>query len=94
MNVDMASTKCDNDVGQLTNIADIYGFHQLIKEPTRVTDKSSTLIDLIYTNCPERVVCSGVAHVSKSDHTLVFVYCKLSIDFPKGHNSIIYRLKF
>ena len=90
----MASTKCDNDVGQLTNIANIYGFHQLIKEPTRVTDKSSTLIDLIYTNCPERVVCSGVAHVSKSDHTLVFVYRKLSIDFPKAHNSIIYRLKF
>ena len=91
MNVNMASTNYDNDVRQLTNIADIYGLHQLIKEPTRITDKSSTLIDLIFTNCPERVVCSGVGHISISDHSLVYVYRKLSIDFPKGHNSIIYR---
>ena len=52
MNADMASTNYDNNVRQLINIADIYGLHQLISEPTRITDKSSTLIDLIYTNCP------------------------------------------
>ena len=80
----MASTKYDNDVGQITNIADIYSLHQLIKEPTRITDKSSALIDLIDTNCPERVVSSGVAHVSISDHSLVYVYRKITIDFPKG----------
>ena len=91
MNVDMASTKYDNDVRQLKSIADIYGLHQLIKEPTPITGKSSTLLDLIYTNCPERVVCSGVAHDSISDHSLVYVYHKLSIDLPKGHNSIIYK---
>ena len=41
----------------------------------------------------ERVVCSGVAHVSISDHSLVYVYRKLSVGFqvPKSHNSIIYR---
>ena len=38
-----------------------------------VTDKSSSLIDLIYTNSPERVVCSGVAHVGISDHSLAYV---------------------
>ena len=48
MNVDMASTKYDNDVRQLTSIAGIYGLHQLIQEPTPITDKSSTLLDLIY----------------------------------------------
>ena len=52
------------------NIADIYGLHQLINEPTRITDKSSALIDLIYTYSPERVVCSGEAHVGISDHGL------------------------
>ena len=87
MNVDMASTKYDNDVSQITNIADIYSLHQLTKEPTRITDQSSALIDLIDTNCPERVVCSGVAHVSISDHSLLCVYRKITIDFPKGHNS-------
>ena len=64
MNADMASTNYDNNVRQLINIADIYGLHQLISEPTWITDKSSTLIDFMYTNCPERVVCSGVAYIS------------------------------
>ena len=87
----MASTKYNNDVRQLTNTADIYGLHQLITEPTRITDKSSTTVDLIYTIRPERVVCSGVAHISISDHSLVYVIRKVSIDFPKGHNSKTFR---
>ena len=92
MNADMASTNYDNNVRQQTNIADIYGVHQLISEPTRITDKSSTLIDLIFTNinCPERVVCSGVAHISISDHSLVSAFRKLSFNFRKGHTSIMF----
>ena len=46
MNANMASTNYDNNVYQLTNIADIYGLRQLISELTRITDRSSTLIDL------------------------------------------------
>ena len=91
MNVDMASTNNDNNVRQLANIADIYGLRQLISEPTRITDKSATLIDLIFTNYPERVVCTGVAHISISDHSLVYVLRKLSINFLKGHTSVMYR---
>ena len=53
MNVDMASTKYGNDVRQLINIADIYGLHQLTKEPTRITDKSSALSD------PDRQISGG-----------------------------------
>ena len=49
MNVDMASTNNDNNVRQLANIADTYGLRQLISEPTRITDKSATAIDLIFT---------------------------------------------
>ena len=44
MNADMAPTNNDNKVRQLTNIADVYGLRQLISEPTRITDKSATLI--------------------------------------------------
>ena len=91
MNADMASANNDNNARQLANIADIYGLRQLISEPTRITDKSATLIDLIFTNCPERVVCSGVAHISISDHSLVYVFRKLSINFRKGHTSVMYR---
>ena len=68
INADMATTKSDNNARQLNNVANIYGLHQLINEPTRITDKPSSLIDLIYTNSPERVVYSGVAHVGISDH--------------------------
>ena len=56
MHIDMATTKSDIDARQLNNIADICG--QLINEPTRITDKLTSLIDLIDTNSPERVVCS------------------------------------
>ena len=61
------------------NIADIYGLHQLINEPIRITGNSSALIDSIYTYFPERVVCSGVAHVGISDHGLFL--CVLEVTF-------------
>ena len=60
MNADMATTKFNNDVLHFNNIADIYGL-QLTNESTRITDKSSTLIDLIHTNSPEKVACYGVS---------------------------------
>ena len=50
-------------------------------------------ISQIETNCPERVVCSGVAHISISDHSLVYAFRKLSINFRKGHTSITYVQK-
>ena len=63
MNADMASTNYANNVRQLINIADIYGLHQLISEPTRITDKSSTPIDLIYKYYRPISVISAIAKV-------------------------------
>jgi hypothetical protein len=37
-------------------VLDIYGVEQLIHEPTRVTARSSTLIDLCLTNMPSNIV--------------------------------------
>jgi len=34
------------------------GLLQMVNEPTRVTEKSSTLIDHIYTNLPDNVACT------------------------------------
>ena len=48
----------------LTNIVDIYNLYQLIDSPTRITNTSSTLIDVIFTNCQNNIVSSGVPHVS------------------------------
>ena len=59
----MAAPKLGNNAIVLANLADVYRLHQLISEHTRITDKSSTLIDLIFTNTPDRVVCLGVSHI-------------------------------
>ena len=56
------------------------------------TPTSSILIDVIYTNFPDKIVCSGVCHISISDHSLVFAYRKLSINgVTLGHNTLTYR---
>ena len=68
LNCNMAAPKFDNSTNILSNIAEVYGLDQLITEYTRITDKSSTLIDLIFTNTPDRVVCPGVSHIGISDH--------------------------
>ena len=92
INVNLAAPHSDNNSHLLTSITDLYGLHQLICEPTRVSKSFSTIIDLIFTNFPNRVVCSGVSHISISDHSLVYAFCKLSISLStKGHTIISYR---
>ena len=58
----------------LSDITDLYGLQQLINEPIRVTDTTSTLGGLIYTNYDNKVICSGVFHVRMSDHSLISDY--------------------
>ena len=65
-------SKDNGNVKALLSITDIYGLEQLINEATRITPTTSTLIDLIFTNRPENVYCSGVSHVALSDHSLVY----------------------
>ena len=89
LNCNLASPTPDANTHRLLEISDLYGLKQLINEPTRVTESSSTLIDLIYTNYIDRVGCSGVSHIAISDHSLVYVYRKLPSDLPsKEHSSI------
>ena len=77
----------------LSNLSDVYGLHQLINILTRVTYASSTLIDVAFRKCLDRVVFSVVSHVSLCHHSLVNVFCKVSIDPSsfKGHSTITYR---
>ena len=59
----MAAPKFDNSTNIFSNIADVYGLDQLITEYTRITDKSSTLIDLIFTNTPEIGLSAQGSHI-------------------------------
>ena len=45
LNCNLASPTLDANTRHLLEISDLYGLKQLITEPTRVTESSSTLID-------------------------------------------------
>jgi hypothetical protein len=82
----------DHSSRLLIDIAELYNLSQQINEPNRTTDSSSTLIDHIFTNNPDKVVCSGVSHVSISDQFLIYAFRKLSISLPtRGHSMVNYR---
>ena len=68
LNCNLASPTLDANTRHLLEISDLYGLKQLITEPTRVTESSSTLIDLIFTNHADKVSCSGFSHIGISDH--------------------------
>ncbi|XP_068738010.1 uncharacterized protein [Montipora capricornis] len=88
LNCNLAAPQLDHNANLLSSIADVYSLQQLITDPTRCTESSSTLTDLVFTNRPDRIVCSGVSHVGISDHSLIYAYRKLSIDLPsRGHTT-------
>ena len=51
----------------------------MIDEATQVTMATSSLIDHIVTNTPEKISDSGVIHTGISDHSLVFAIRKISV---------------
>lgn len=68
----------------LLNFSRAFDFTQLIKEPTRISDTSRTLIDLIFVNNEHRIVKSGVVPFPLSDHYLVFCILKTGVH-TKAH---------
>ena len=69
-----------------------FGLTQFISEPTRVTSESRTLLDHIYSNCPENVKSVLVPKIGLSDHFPIFLTRKMHNYTPKGnHYTISYR---
>ncbi|XP_034043076.1 uncharacterized protein LOC117525349 [Thalassophryne amazonica] len=58
---------------KLKGLADKYNLDQLIKGVTRIAKKSSTQLDLIFTNKPERITKSYNLITGLSDHNLTLV---------------------
>ena len=79
LNCNMLANNSDHSTSELTSICENYQLQQLIKSPTRITECTSTLIDLILTNMPSRIVTSGVIHIGISNHSLVYTVRKFSI---------------
>ena len=68
---------------KLNSLYELCQLSQLIKEPTRITMKSSSLINHVVTNTPKKILQSGVLHTGISNHSLVYAIRK-NIFFLKG----------
>ena len=69
----------DSDVGgKLNSCLESNNLAQFIAEPTRVTFHSSTILDLVITNCTERFSTSGtLSPPSNCDHSVIFASMNL-----------------
>ena len=52
---------------------------QVVADATRITSDTSSLLDIIATNRPDKVKESGVFHLGISNHSLVYVCLKTSL---------------
>ena len=68
-----------------------YGLKQLIKEPTRETLRTSTLIDHVAVSEPRNIVGSGVLKMAMSDHYMVYCVRKFRGAWKKQHKKITTR---
>ena len=74
-------------------IVEPFGLKQIVTKPTRITDKSKTLIDLILVNNPTMVKNTDVIDLAgASDHCLVFL--SYSVKRPKFKPKTIMRRDF
>ena len=78
LNRDIMAISPANETKHLIELCESFQYAQSIKEPTRVTSSSESLIDLFLTNEPDKFVTSGVSHIGCSDHSLIYVSRKLT----------------
>ena len=78
LNCDISNQPIPRHSDDLLKMLNLYQLHQLIKEPTRVTPASKTLIDLVITNTPGNYLKSGVLHIGISNHSMIYACRKIS----------------
>lgn len=85
LNCDLSTPDLQSHSRRLMDIFRLLQLKQLIVDPTRITENTETLLDIIATNRPEKVKDSGVIHLGISDHSLVYSCLKVSVprDKPK-----------
>ena len=78
INCDMMVVTPANETRHLIELCELFQYTQLIKEPTRVTSSTKSLIDLFLTNELVKFATSGVSPIGCSDHSLISACCKLT----------------
>ena len=80
-----------SDVKSYHEFCTFFGLKQLIIVPTRVTIRSSTIIDHVLATFPERVTQSEVTDIGLSDHQLIHYTRKISRIKRGSHKLIKFR---
>lgn len=73
---------------RLKDITNKFQMSQMISSPTRLTSSSQTLLDLIFTNKPDRMTKTYNLITGTSDHNLILVARKLSKMRYKNQNAM------
>jgi hypothetical protein len=73
------------------SVLKVFNLCQMIKQPTRVTEFTSSVIDHILCNNPEKHCQSGVLNMGISDHFIVYCTRKLSKSSFNKHNNVKVR---
>ena len=95
VNCDMLKADSDSNIPtkKIKSLYELYQLTQLINEATRVTMTTTSLIDHIVNNTPEKICHSGVIHTGISDHSLVFAIRKISIIYKQENTLQIRNMK-
>ncbi len=76
----------------MQTLARAHSIEQIITTPTRITEKTQSMIDVIFVNNTPRIVSSGVFPLSISDHSLIYSTIKAGIPKSGGcYRDINYR---
>ena len=89
MNCNTLAKPLDNTTKHIKRIYDAFGLTSLIKEPTRTTSDTQTLIDHAITNRPDLVAGSGVIPCGVSDHDVIYIIRTARLPKLKSDSQIL-----
>ena len=91
LNLKLTGRSIPNSIKRYREFCCQHGLKQLIEFPTRVTENTSTILDHILTNSPEKALQHGVIDVGLSDHQLIYCTRKKNKEKTNCKTYIKYR---
>ena len=71
-----------NDIKKFKELCDQFQLANSIETPTRVTESTATLLDLILSSHPDHYAKSSSLHLGISDHDLIYTVRKQRLPKP------------
>lgn len=81
----------NNPPPHLQRLLNVNSLFQIVTEPTRITEHSSTLIDLILTPCPDMIDAVDIFPPVCSDHSCPYVKIKKTVNLKRSFKRTIYN---